>query len=72
MTDLLEHALRKVNNLPDPEQDAIATIILEELEDQARWEKTFAHSQDALAKLAAEAMAEDQAGKTEELDPEAL
>ncbi len=72
MTDLLEHALRKVNNLPDPEQDAIATIILEELEDQARWEKAFAHSQDALAKLAAEAMAEDQAGKTEELDPEAL
>ena len=72
MTDLLEHALRKVNNLPDPEQDAIATIILEELEDQACWEKAFAHSQDALAKLAAEAMAEDQAGKTEELDPEAL
>lgn len=29
-----------------------------------RWEKAFARSQDALAKLAQEAMAEHRAGKT--------
>ncbi len=72
MTKLLERAVEKVRKLPDLEQDAIAALILEELEDEARWEKAFARSQDALAKLAQEAMAEDKAGKTEELDPDAL
>ena len=36
------------------------------------WEKAFACSRDALAKLAQEAMAEDRAGKTKELDLDAL
>lgn len=72
MTELLEQAVKKVRALSDDEQDAIATLILEELEDEARWDKTFARTQDALAKLAAEAMAEDRAGKTEVLDPDKL
>ena len=58
--------------MPDNEQDIIATIIIEELEDEIRWEKAFADSQDLLAKLAAEAMTEYRAGKTHELDPETL
>jgi hypothetical protein len=58
--------------LPETEQDAIAAFILEELEDEARWDRAFSQSQDMLAKLAAEALAEDQAGKTQELDPEIL
>ncbi len=72
MTELLERAVKRVRALPDGEQDAIATLILEELEDGARWDKTFARTQDALAKLAAEALAEDRAGKTEVLDPDKL
>ena len=72
MTKLYERALRKVEELPDPEKDVIATLILAELDDDARWEKAFANSQDALAKLAAEAVAEDRAGETEELDPDTL
>ncbi len=72
MTKLLERMLEKVKVLPDPEQDAIAAIMLEELEDEMRWEKAFARSQDALAKLAQEAMAEYRAGKTKELDPDTL
>jgi hypothetical protein len=42
------------------------------LEDEVRWEKAFACSRDALAKLAQETMAEDRAGKTKELDLDAL
>ncbi|MDJ0577287.1 MAG: hypothetical protein QNJ65_19275 [Xenococcaceae cyanobacterium MO_234.B1] len=72
MTELLEQAIANMKNLPDNEQDTIATIILEELEDEMKWEKVFADSQDMLAKLAAEAMTEYQAGKTQELDPETL
>ncbi|NDJ20839.1 hypothetical protein GS682_04100 [Nostoc sp. B(2019)] len=44
----------------------------EELEDEIRWDKAFAGSKDTLAKLAAEAMAEYYAGKTQELDAETL
>ncbi len=72
MTKLLEQAIAKVMQLPETEQDAIAAFILEELEDEARWDSAFSQSQDMLAKLAAEALAEDQAGKTQELDPETL
>ncbi len=72
MTKLLERAVEKARKLPDPEQDAIAVLILEELEDEGRWEKAFARSQDALAKLAQEAMVEDRAGKTKQLDPDTL
>jgi hypothetical protein len=45
-------------------------MILEELEDEIRWDQTFANSEDALALLASEAMAEYKAGKTEELEPD--
>ncbi len=72
MTELLEKAIARLKTLPPSEQDAIATIILEELEDEIRWDATFAGSQDILAQLAAEAMAEYRAGKTQELDPETL
>ena len=53
-------------------QVVIATLILEELEDDQRWDESFARSPDVLAKLAAEAMAEYRAGKTQELDPDTL
>lgn len=36
MTDLLEKAIAKLKSLPASEQDAIAAMILEELEDEAR------------------------------------
>lgn len=72
MTNLLEKAMAEVKNLSDIEQDAIAALILEEIEDEALWDKAFEGSQDTLAKLAAEAIAEDSAGKTKDLDPDKL
>lgn len=45
-------------------------MILEEVEDEQRWDESFSRSPDILAKLAASAMAEYRAGKTQELDPE--
>lgn len=72
MTELLEQAFAKLKTLPASEQDAIATIIIEELEDEIRWDKAFSSSQNTLAKLAAEAMAEYHAFQTQELDLETL
>ena len=66
MTDLLEQAIHQLKSLPASEQDAIATMILEELEDEHRWNESFASSPDLLAKLASEAMVEYREGKTQE------
>jgi hypothetical protein len=69
MTKLLEQAFDKAARLPAREQDALAAWLLREMESEARWEKLFADSQDALSKLANEALAEHRQGQTEELDP---
>jgi hypothetical protein len=72
MTKLLAQAVRKIQSLPDSEQDAIGALIIEELEDEAKWEKRFLSSQKVLEKLAAEAMEEDTKEETKNLDPDLL
>jgi hypothetical protein len=72
MTELLQQAISKIKTLPSDQQEAIATLILEEIEEEKRWDQSFARSPDLLAKLAAEAMTEYRQGKTQELDPETL
>ncbi|MBC1239206.1 hypothetical protein [Nostoc sp. 2RC] len=67
MTELLEFAISQLKTLPTTEQDAIAAMILAKLEDERRWDEAFARSPDMLAKLAAEAMAEYRAVKTQQL-----
>ena len=62
MTKLLEKALAKVSQLSPEAQDAIAALILEELEDEQRWDTAFAASQSALAKLAAKVRSDIRAG----------
>ena len=57
MTDLLEKALSEVKKLPPEEQDALASILMQELAAEQRWNESFAKSQDALEKLAQEALA---------------
>jgi hypothetical protein len=64
MTDLLKKALARLSALSDPEQDAVAARILAELDDEERWQKSFAKSQDLLEALAQEALEEDRHGKT--------
>jgi hypothetical protein len=72
MTELLERAIARLQALPESEQNAIAAMILEEIEDDRRWDESFSRSPNILAKLAASAMAEYHAGQTQELDPETL
>ncbi|HMO86753.1 MAG TPA: hypothetical protein PKC18_17730 [Lacipirellulaceae bacterium] len=67
MTALLDQALAEIQKLPPDEQDAIATLILEELADEERWSTAFATSQDALARLAEKARHDRRAGKVRPL-----
>ena len=46
MTELLERAIAKLKTLSASEQDALASMILEELEDDRRWDQAFSRSPD--------------------------
>ena len=72
MTELLERTITKVRNLSVEQQDAIALMILEELEDEIKWDISFERSKDILAKLAGEAISEYRSGKAQELYLEKL
>jgi hypothetical protein len=72
MTRLLEEAVARAKQLSEPEQDAIGQIMLDEIESERRWEELFAKSPEKLRKLADNAWAEHEAGRSEPLDPEAL
>jgi hypothetical protein len=69
MTSLLENALREAARLPESEQDRIARLILDEIEDEARWQNSFEKSQDQLAALANAAREEIARGNVREDDP---
>lgn len=72
MTTLLDKAYQKALQRPEPEQNVFASRWLEELESESQWESQFANSEGALADLAKEALAEDDAGKTQPLNTERM
>jgi hypothetical protein len=68
MTSLLEEALRRVESLPQQEQDAIASQVIETLEDEEAWACRFRDRPDVLRSLAREALEEHRRGETRPLD----
>ena len=67
MTQFLEKVLIEVSKLPPEKQNAIAAVILEELEDEGLWDKTFAESQDEFAQLACKVRADIKAGRIKKM-----
>jgi hypothetical protein len=68
MTELLESAVRKAEALPPEEQDAIASQIIETLEDEAAWKERISRKPTKLHDLAGEALREHRRGETRPLD----
>ena len=67
MTQLLEEAIAKLQQLPPEEQDAMAQVIMAELDDEQQWDEAFALAQDKLAELAAKVRLDVQTGKVRSL-----
>ena len=63
MTSLLGKALERVRQLPETEQDRVAAMILEDLEEESLWDEAFSRSPETLAKLFAEAEEDERSGK---------
>jgi len=72
MTTLLEQAFAKARDLPASEQDALASLMLEEIESERKWDELFARAPEKLAKHADRALSEYEAGKTLPLDRDKL
>jgi hypothetical protein len=68
MTKLLQKAFEAAAQLPDQQQDELASMLLQEIASEQKWDAAFAKSQDALAKLAREALKEHAAGRTTPLN----
>lgn len=64
MSKLLEKAFEDASRLPAEDQDPIGEMPLNNLASEDRWQDAFAKSQDKLAALAKEALAEFKQGKT--------
>lgn len=67
MTLLLQRAFAKAKKLSALEQNALARLVLAELASRKRWDTTFAESEEALSKLAIEALDEHKRGNTKRL-----
>ncbi len=68
MTVLLEKAMQRVSSLSQEEQDAIASQIIETIEDESEWHRKLAATPKPLRALASEALQEDGEGKTRPIE----
>jgi len=69
MTQALQAAVASASQLPPEEQDALAALLVAEMESEQRWNELFANSQSTLAQLAQQALVEHEAGLSEPLVP---
>ena len=72
MTKRLEQAIAQARILPESEQDAIAEIVLTEIEAERKWDAAINNSSQKLGKLADKAWREHESGQSEDLDPDKL
>ena len=68
MTTLLEKAIDRASGLPAKRQNALARLLLAEIDAEAQWDQSFKSSQHELAALAGHALAEHRKGKTKAMD----
>jgi hypothetical protein len=68
MTQALSAAVATAAQLPEEEQDALAAILLEEMESEERWSSLVADSQNLLERMANEAIQDFQAGRVQPID----
>jgi hypothetical protein len=63
MTQLLEQAIAQLHKLSATDQDAMASLILAEIEDERRWDSAFADSHDKLVRMAEKVRDDIRAGR---------
>lgn len=65
MTDLLAEAFRKAQDLPDYLQNELAEQLIDDVENELKWQRALSQPQNAkLEELAAKALSDSINGKT--------
>ncbi len=72
MSKLLEQAIEEARKLPEDAQETLAWVMLEEIDDQRRWDELFLQPSEIIERMSEQALEEDRAGLTEPLDPDTL
>ena len=67
MNGLLEKVISELGKLSPEKQEMMAQLIMAELEDEQRWESSFASSQDQLARLAEKVQQDINSGRVKPL-----
>jgi hypothetical protein len=68
MTDLLSEAFRKAQNLPDYLQNELAEQLIEDVENEIKWQQLLSQPQNIkLDELAAKALSDSINGKTRKM-----
>ena len=73
MTELLRQVVAEIEKLPDEQQNAIATRLLEELKDEQAWENRFAATTnkqwDKLAQMVRQEIADRETSPLDDVFP---
>ena len=66
MTEILQQAFDRAAELPEDRQEALARLLLAEMESERRWDELFSRpeSEDLLERMAAEALEAHRALRT--------
>jgi hypothetical protein len=72
MTKALQQAIERLQQASDDQQDALAALLLHELDEDARWAKSTVANVDKLRRLVEDVLTADQRGECEPLEPDQL
>lgn len=72
MTKTLELALERLKQMPEDRQDSLAQLLLYEMEEDERWQKSTAQHSEKLSGLVTQVLDAERCGEREMLDPDRL
>lgn len=72
MTHLLKEAFKAASDLPETDQDALASRVLQEIAWEKKWDAALAEKRATLRNLVQQAREDLRAGRVRELDPDDL
>lgn len=72
MTKTLEQAIERLRQMSEDRQDALAQLLLHEMEEDERWQKSTAKHEDKIQGLVQDVLEAERRGECESLDPDNL
>jgi hypothetical protein len=72
MTKALQQAIDRLQHAPEDRQDALAALLLHELDEDERWGQSTAANSEKLSGLIRDVLEADRRGECEPLDPDQM